>query len=85
MNPAKDLVRQMLTPDPRQRISAEKILAHPWLAENPENVLKIAEKLRKYNARRKLKVEVSNSRKLATLCLLLQVSVINIVPNCSLS
>lgn len=52
---AKDLVRKMLTPDPKLRITADKILTHPWLVENSENVLNITEKLRKYNARRKLK------------------------------
>ncbi len=30
---AKDLIRQMLTVDPDQRISAEMALKHPWICQ----------------------------------------------------
>ncbi|CAD5194017.1 unnamed protein product [Musa acuminata subsp. malaccensis] len=30
---AKDLVRKMLTPDPKKRITAAQVLEHPWLRE----------------------------------------------------
>ncbi|GMH05742.1 hypothetical protein Nepgr_007582 [Nepenthes gracilis] len=32
-NSAKDLVRRMLTPDPKRRITASQVLEHPWLRE----------------------------------------------------
>jgi serine/threonine protein kinase len=33
---AKDLISQMLTVDPAQRPSAQRLLEHPWLAQSPE-------------------------------------------------
>lgn len=30
---AKDLIRQLLTPDPAQRPSAAQLLSHPWFHE----------------------------------------------------
>ncbi|CAL4894182.1 unnamed protein product [Urochloa decumbens] len=33
---AKDLVRKMLNPDPKQRISAYDVLNHPWIKEDGE-------------------------------------------------
>ncbi|RLM99394.1 calcium-dependent protein kinase [Panicum miliaceum] len=33
---AKDLVRKMLNPDPKQRISAHDVLNHPWIKEDGE-------------------------------------------------
>lgn len=53
---AKDLLRKMINPTPSERITAEGILKHPWLVENSDTKLQISEKLRKYNARRKLRV-----------------------------
>ncbi len=52
----------MINPDPKKRISAENILKHPWLVENSDTKLQISEKLRRYNARRKLKVPVAHRR-----------------------
>lgn len=55
MTAAKDLVTKMLDPDPKTRITAEQILQHPWIIEYTDNQLAIAQKLKAYNARRKLK------------------------------
>jgi calcium-dependent protein kinase len=54
---AKDLIRKMMTVDPKQRITAAKALQHPWiLSEAPEHVLSdTVENLAKFNARRKWK------------------------------
>lgn len=58
---AKDLVRKMLNPDPKKRITAEEILRHPWMVENATEVkLDVPDRLRKYNSRRKLKVDNSH-------------------------
>ncbi|XP_041482515.1 peripheral plasma membrane protein CASK-like [Lytechinus variegatus] len=64
---AKDLIRSMLCVDPRQRITVEEALAHPWLRVGPPtpterdkfapkiHLLETVEELKKFNARRKLK------------------------------
>ncbi|XP_063967725.1 peripheral plasma membrane protein CASK-like isoform X3 [Lytechinus pictus] len=57
---AKDLIRSMLSVDPRQRITVEEALAHPWLRERDKfapkiHLLETVEELKKFNARRKLK------------------------------
>lgn len=67
---AKDLVRRMLTPDPHKRITADEILKHPWLLENADVKLKISDKLKSYNAKRRLKVEFYLYRKQDSLPLL---------------
>lgn len=59
---AKDLVRKMLTPDPKKRITAEEVLKHPWMVEHADRKLSISENLRKYNARRKLKVATAHQK-----------------------
>uniref|UniRef100_A0A673BLY3 Peripheral plasma membrane protein CASK n=1 Tax=Sphaeramia orbicularis TaxID=375764 RepID=A0A673BLY3_9TELE len=58
---AKDLVRRMLMLDPAERITVYEALNHPWLKERDRYAYKIhlpetVEQLRKFNARRKLKV-----------------------------
>ena len=52
---AKDLIRKMLNPDPRVRITAAEVLQHPWMIEHVNNKLAITKKLNEYCARRKLK------------------------------
>ena len=57
---AKDLIRQMLTVDPEERITVDEALEHPWIRDRERFVPKIhlhetVEELRKFNARRKLK------------------------------
>jgi len=34
--PAKDLVKKMLNSDPKQRLTAHQVLAHPWIMEDGE-------------------------------------------------
>ena len=45
----------MLNPNPALRITAEETLKHSWMLDNVDSKLLIQDKLRKYNARRKLK------------------------------
>ncbi|XP_071838998.1 peripheral plasma membrane protein CASK-like isoform X1 [Apostichopus japonicus] len=57
---AKDLVRKMLRVDPKERLTVEEVLSHPWLRERDRTAPKIhlhetVEELKKFNARRKLK------------------------------
>ncbi|MQK22565.1 hypothetical protein EI013_29810, partial [Escherichia coli] len=35
-NSAKDLVRKMLTQDPKKRITSAQVLEHPWIREGGE-------------------------------------------------
>ncbi|XP_060527409.1 peripheral plasma membrane protein CASK isoform X2 [Cylas formicarius] len=62
---AKDLVQQMLTVDPKQRITIQEVLNHRWLRDR-DKCLRIhlndtIEELKKYNARRKLKACIQNA------------------------
>uniref|UniRef100_A0A672IH51 Peripheral plasma membrane protein CASK n=1 Tax=Salarias fasciatus TaxID=181472 RepID=A0A672IH51_SALFA len=62
---AKDLVRRMLMLDPAERITVYEALNHPWLKERDRYAYKIhlpetVEQLRKFNARRKLKVRTAH-------------------------
>lgn len=57
---AKDLIRQMLTVDPEERITVDEALNHPWIRERERFVPKMhlhetVDELRKFNSRRKLK------------------------------
>ena len=51
---AKDLVRAMLTVDPKKRITAEAAMTHPWIGKASDNKLGV-DNLKKYQASRKLK------------------------------
>uniref|UniRef100_A0A8C7YGK7 calcium/calmodulin-dependent protein kinase n=1 Tax=Oryzias sinensis TaxID=183150 RepID=A0A8C7YGK7_9TELE len=51
---AKNLINQMLTINPAKRITAEQALKHPWVCV--KSMFETVECLRKFNARRKLKV-----------------------------
>ncbi len=58
--PAKNLLRQMLTVDPDERITVDEALEHPWVAERERfapkaHLHEAVEELRRFNARRKLK------------------------------
>ncbi|XP_033637334.1 peripheral plasma membrane protein CASK-like [Asterias rubens] len=58
--PAKDLIRRMLRVDPRERITVEEALSHPWLIDRDRVTPKVhlqesVEELKRFNARRKLK------------------------------
>ncbi|KAM7500963.1 hypothetical protein LguiA_025377 [Lonicera macranthoides] len=57
---AKDLVRKMLTPDPRKRITSSQVLDHPWLREGGEASDKpidsaVLSRLKQFRAMNKLK------------------------------
>jgi len=52
---AKDLVKGLLTVDPKMRLTAEQVLRDPWICGNaPDTVINVSQ-LKKYNASRKLK------------------------------
>ena len=59
----KDLVQQMLELDPDKRITVEDAIQHPWIMEKgcaPKTHLHDSvEEMKKFNARRKLKVSAS--------------------------
>uniref|UniRef100_A0A8C7H0L5 calcium/calmodulin-dependent protein kinase n=1 Tax=Oncorhynchus kisutch TaxID=8019 RepID=A0A8C7H0L5_ONCKI len=68
---AKNLINQMLTINPSKRITADQALKHPWICQRSTVASMIhrqetVECLRKFNARRKLKV--NNIRVRLTLC-----------------
>uniref|UniRef100_A0A673WYS4 calcium/calmodulin-dependent protein kinase n=1 Tax=Salmo trutta TaxID=8032 RepID=A0A673WYS4_SALTR len=82
---AKNLINQMLTINPSKRITADQALKHPWICQRSTVASMIhrqetVECLRKFNARRKLKVHYccyllhSLFLLLHSLCLLLHVS-----------
>jgi len=52
---AKDLVRRMLTVDPKKRITAAEVLKHPWICGNAPNVAIDTSALGKYQATKKLR------------------------------
>lgn len=56
---AKDLIKSLLIVDPSARLTADQILAHPWITgENtPRTELpNVTEKIREFNAKRRFKV-----------------------------
>ncbi|XP_050500704.1 peripheral plasma membrane protein CASK-like [Diabrotica virgifera virgifera] len=59
---AKDLVQQMLTVDPKQRITIQEVLNHKWLRDRDKglriHLAETVEELKKFNSRRKLKTFV---------------------------
>ncbi|TRZ20175.1 hypothetical protein HGM15179_006917 [Zosterops borbonicus] len=61
---AKNLINQMLTINPAKRITADQALKHPWVCQRSTvasmmHRQETVECLRKFNARRKLKVSTS--------------------------
>uniref|UniRef100_A0A8C5E2S1 calcium/calmodulin-dependent protein kinase n=1 Tax=Gouania willdenowi TaxID=441366 RepID=A0A8C5E2S1_GOUWI len=63
---AKDLINKMLTINPAKRITAAEALKHPWISHRSTvascmHRQETVECLKKFNARRKLKVSISNS------------------------
>ncbi|XP_047139567.1 calcium/calmodulin-dependent protein kinase type IV isoform X1 [Hydra vulgaris] len=55
---AKDLVKKLLVLDPKKRLTAKEALAHPWVQGKGANIVhmeKAQDKLREFNARRKIK------------------------------
>ncbi|KRX96008.1 Calcium/calmodulin-dependent protein kinase type II alpha chain [Trichinella pseudospiralis] len=66
---AKNLINCMLTVNPRKRITADQALKHPWICQR-ERVAALVHRqdtvdcLKKFNARRKLKVELWASERM---------------------
>uniref|UniRef100_A0A8C4DSR1 calcium/calmodulin-dependent protein kinase n=1 Tax=Dicentrarchus labrax TaxID=13489 RepID=A0A8C4DSR1_DICLA len=65
---AKDLINKMLTINPSKRITAAEALKHPWISHRSTvascmHRQETVECLKKFNARRKLKVAKSDARK----------------------
>uniref|UniRef100_A0A096LXK1 calcium/calmodulin-dependent protein kinase n=1 Tax=Poecilia formosa TaxID=48698 RepID=A0A096LXK1_POEFO len=63
---AKNLINQMLTINPAKRITADQALKHPWVCQRSTvasmmHRQETVECLRKFNARRKLKVSVETT------------------------
>ena len=55
---AKDLIKQMLQPVPKDRITARQALAHPWMQDQnleSRNITGSLTELRKFNLRRKFR------------------------------
>ncbi|KAK9739208.1 Protein kinase domain [Popillia japonica] len=56
---AKDLIRQMLKVDPKERITIQDVLTHTWLRDREKglkyHLTDTVEELKKFNANRKLK------------------------------
>lgn len=56
---AKNLIKQLLVVDPKQRMTCDKIMSHPWMVGNGNPQTELPEvfqqKLKEFNARRKLK------------------------------
>uniref|UniRef100_A0A8C6KWQ5 calcium/calmodulin-dependent protein kinase n=1 Tax=Nothobranchius furzeri TaxID=105023 RepID=A0A8C6KWQ5_NOTFU len=65
---AKNLINQMLTINPAKRITADQALKHPWVCQRSTVASVVhrqetVECLRKFNARRKLKVSAATTQK----------------------
>jgi len=56
--PAKELIRKLLHPDPTKRLKSDDILSHPWMVGDTtprKNLPNITDKIREYNAKKKFK------------------------------
>lgn len=57
---ARDLVSRLLEVDPTQRLTIEEALRHPWISQKARasktHLHETVEEMRRFNARRKLKV-----------------------------
>ena len=55
---AKDLITKILVADPKKRLNADEILAHPWITSEStprQDMPKLIETIREFNAKRKFK------------------------------
>uniref|UniRef100_A0A665WHS2 calcium/calmodulin-dependent protein kinase n=1 Tax=Echeneis naucrates TaxID=173247 RepID=A0A665WHS2_ECHNA len=78
---AKNLINQMLTINPAKRITAEQALKHPWVCHRSTvasmmHRQETVECLRKFNARRKLKVSCVTQKNVQTFLSLSNISFI---------
>ncbi|THD21078.1 Peripheral plasma membrane protein CASK [Fasciola hepatica] len=59
---ARDLVMRLLEPDPERRLTIDEALHHPWISQKARasktHLHETVEEMRRFNARRKLKVGV---------------------------
>ncbi|XP_021340425.1 calcium/calmodulin-dependent protein kinase type IV-like [Mizuhopecten yessoensis] len=58
---AKDFITRLLQKDPRKRLSVDAALRHPWVigtAAKGDHLIETQEKIREFNARRRLKAAV---------------------------
>lgn len=57
---ARDLVMRLLEPDPERRLTIDEALHHPWISQKARasktHLHETVEEMRRFNARRKLKV-----------------------------
>ncbi len=56
---AKDLIRRTLVADPKKRLTAEQILAHPWTVgeKTPrKHLLSVTDKIKAYHVKSKFRV-----------------------------
>jgi calcium/calmodulin-dependent protein kinase I len=63
----KDLIRRILVVDRTQRLTAQQILEHPWVAQGADrgdNLSKVIEQMSKFNARRKWRKAINATRAL---------------------
>ena len=63
-DPAKDLIRKLLCPDPMTRMGTTEALSHPWISEREEvanraHRPKSLEQLKQFNAKNKWKAALS--------------------------
>eukprot|EP00903_Cladosiphon_okamuranus_P010945 g10337.t1 len=64
-NEAKDLIRRLLTVDPKRRLTAAQAVTHPWLLSKDADLLNHnlgvnLEQLKLFNARRKLRAAIKS-------------------------
>ena len=60
---AKDLIKSLLTKDQNKRLTADQLLAHPWIIGEgtPRKELpNVTQQIKEFNARRKFKVTLHN-------------------------
>lgn len=64
-NDAKDLIRRLLTVDPKKRLTAAQAVTHPWLFSKEDDLVSHnlgvnLEQLKLFNARRKLRAAIKS-------------------------
>lgn len=53
---AKELIKNLLQPDPSKRLTTQGIIQHPWMTmHNTEEINGFQDRMNKYNSRRKFR------------------------------
>ena len=65
LSPTQDLIRRLLTVDPKRRLTAAQAVTHPWLLSKDADLLNHnlgvnLEQLKLFNARRKLRAAIKS-------------------------